>query len=306
MGAGPTPQGQSASPNALIADATTATFMRDVIEASMQTPVIVDFWAPWCGPCKQLTPMLEKAVTGARGAVRLVKVNIDENPEIAQQLRIQSIPAVYAFNKGQPVDGFVGALPESQIKQFVGGLAKLGGGGGPSPVDEMLAAATEALAARDLATAAQAYAQILQAEPDNVKALAGLARCYLESGDKKRAQDVLARVPEAAANDPDVAGVAAALALAEKAGNPNDVVHLREKVAHNPADHQSRYELAMALLGAGAKEAAIEELIEIVRRDREWEEAKARKELVNLFEAMGAEDPLTLAGRRKLSTILFS
>ena len=284
-----------------------ATFAADVLEASREVPVIVDFWAPWCGPCKQLGPALEKAVTEAKGAVRLVKINVDENQEIARQLRIQSIPTVYAFRNGQPVDGFMGAIPESQIKQFVQTLAGGDGHGGADHAAEVLAMAEEMFAAGNIAEAAQAFGHVLQDEPGHPKAVAGLARCYLQTGDLERAKTTLQLVRPDDANDEAVRAVAAEVKLREgasaAAGAGND---LAAKVAANPGDHQARYDLAMALDAGGDREGAIEALLEIVRRDRKWNDEAARKHLVTLFEAMGPTDPRTVAARRKLSNILFS
>ncbi|MAU61156.1 MAG: thioredoxin [Parvibaculum sp.] len=287
----------------LIVDTTTQTFARDVIEASREVPVIVDFWAPWCGPCKQLTPVLENAVKAARGAVKLVKMNIDEHPAVAQQLRIQSIPAVYAFKNGQPVDGFMGALPESQVKAFIASLA---GDTGPSPAEELVAMGREAYEAGDLSRAAQAFAQAVQEEPGNPAAVAGLARCYIDAGDLDRARQTLSLVRPDGRNDPDFAAAEAALSLAEKAGDLGDIEELRAKLDANPKDHQARFDLAMALNARGDKEGAVDELLIIVEYDRNWNDQAARKQLVELFDAYGPKHEATLSGRRRLSSILFS
>ena len=292
-----------------IKDSGIATFAADVLEASREVPVIVDFWAPWCGPCKQLGPVLEKAVTEAAGAVRLVKVNIDENPEIAQQLRIQSIPTVYAFKDGQPVDGFMGALPESQIKAFVTGLA--GGAhahGGPGHAEEMLAMAAEAFAAGDVGAAAQAYGHVLQDDPGNPKAVAGLAACYLKSGDIERAKTTLQLVRPDGAADEAIRAVEAELKLLESAAQAprGEIEVLKARLAADTGDHQARFDLALALDASGDREAALSELLDIIRRDRKWNDDAARKHIVTLFEAMGPTDPRTLEARRKLSGLLFS
>jgi putative thioredoxin len=306
------PQGATGGPvpapsgSAYIKDASLATFAADVLDASMDVPVIVDFWAPWCGPCKQLGPALERLVNEAKGALRLVKVNIDENPEIAQQLRIQSIPTVYAFRNGQPIDGFMGAIPESQLRQFVQGLMGPGGEAPEAGVEEALGLASEALANHDLATAAQLFGHILQEDPGHPKAVAGLARCYLESGDLDRAKKTLGLVRPDALSDEAIRAVEAELALKEGAAAAGDLAPLRAKVAANPADLQARFDLAQALDGKGAREEAIDQLLEIVKRDRKWNEEAARKHLVTLFEAMGPTDPRTLSARRRLSSILFS
>jgi putative thioredoxin len=294
----------SASP--YIKDSGLATFAADVIEASQEVPVIVDFWAPWCGPCKQLGPVLERIVEEAKGAVRLVKVNIDENPEIAQQMRIQSIPAVFAFKGGRPVDGFMGALPESQVREFVASLTG-GAHGGAGHAEEVLAIAEEAFAAGDIGEAAQAYAHLLQDEPGNPKAVAGLARCYLKSGDLDRARQTLQLVRPDGAGDEAIRAVEAELKLREQSAEAaKGLDAARAKVEAEPKDHQARYDYALALDGAGDREGAIAQLLEIVRRDRKWNEEAARKHLLTLFEAMGPTDPRTVDARRKLSGILFS
>ena len=289
--------------DALIKDSSARTFVVDVLEASREVPVLVDFWAPWCGPCKQLTPILERLVREAKGAIKLVKVNIDENQGIAQQLQIQSIPAVYAFRNGQPVDGFMGALPESQVRDFI---KRLTPGAGPSPSEELIAIAEEAAKAGDLGTAAQAYGQILQEEPQNPAALGGLARCYVASGDTERAKQTLALVPPEHQNHEAVASVQAQLKLADLADKAGDTNALRAKVQADPNDHQARLDLAASLAARGESAAAIDEILESIRRDRSWNEAAARKQLLTLFEALGASDAAVQSGRRRLSALLFS
>ena len=300
----PKPAAPTASPDGLIKDSSERTFMADVIEASREVPVLVDFWAPWCGPCKQLTPILEKVVREAKGAVKLVKINIDENQRIAQQMRIQSIPAVFAFRNGQPVDGFMGALKESDVREFI---KRLGGDAvGASPVEELLAIADEAVKADDLATAAQAYGQILQEDPQNPIALAGLARCYLASGDIERAKQTLAIVPPEFQTHEAIVAVQAQLKLADQANAAGDVGALEAKSKADPNDHQARLDLAVALAARGKSEEAIAEILEAIRRDRNWNEGAARKQLLTLFEALGGADPAVREGRRKLSSLLFS
>jgi putative thioredoxin len=297
--------GGAAGGAAVVQDVTTANFMAEVVDASFDQPVIVDFWAPWCGPCKQLGPILEKVVRGAGGAVRMVKLNIDDNPEIAQQMRIQSIPAVYAFKDGRPVDGFVGALPESQVKQFVQRLG--GGAGGPSPVDEAMAMAKEAAAGGDHNTAANLYTQILQHEPDSAEALAGLARAMIASGQLDKAKQVLGQAAGEVAKHAEIAAARSAHEHAEHAENAKGSLGgLEARIAKNADDHGARLELATALFGAGDREAAIDQLLTLYKRDREWDEQAARRQLVKFFEVMGPTDPLTLSARRRLSALMFS
>jgi putative thioredoxin len=284
----------------LIKDATDASFIADVVEASKDTPVIVDFWATWCGPCRQLGPALEKAVLAAKGAVKLVKVDIDKNPAYAGQLRVQSIPAVFAFVDGRPVDGFMGALPDSQVKQFVDRLAKQGGG---SPIDELIGLAKESLELGDQGGAAQAYAQALQMDPGNVKAIGGLARLYQQAGDLEQAAEVLEMAPPGA-KDPDIDAVRAALSLA--ADVPSETAEFEQRLAADPDDHEARLELAKALAGSGQMMEAADQLLESIRRDREWNDQAARKQLLTIFEAAGPVSEVAKQGRRKLSSILFA
>ena len=286
-----------------IKDATTQSFIKDVIEESRRQPVLVDFWAPWCGPCKQLTPILEKVVRGAKGKLKLVKMNIDEHPSIPGQMGIQSIPAVIAFVNGQPADGFLGALPESQVVAFVERLTK----GRVSAEDkDLLAAADAALTEGDPAGAADLYARVLADEPTNVQALAGLARCYVASGAVEQAKQTLAMIPESKRNDAAVAAARAALELDEQASSLGPISELEQKVAANPLDHQSRFDLALALNAKGLRQEALDHLIEITRRDRKWNDDGARKQLVQLFDAWGPNDESTIEGRKRLSSILFA
>ena len=288
----------------IIKDATDASFIDDVVEASKVQPVIVDFWATWCGPCRQLGPALEKAVTAAKGAVKLVKVDIDKNPTYAGQQRVQSIPAVFAFvgTASSGVDGFMGALPESEVKAFVDKLAKMGPGG-PSPIDDAFEIARESLEVGDMGGAAQAYAQILQSDPQNVKALGGMAKVYMASGDAERAGEILAMAP-ADAKDPDLDSVRAALTLAAEA--PSDTAGFEARLAKDPEDHEARFELAKALAGSHKLEAAADQLLTIIEKDRAWNDEAARKQLLIVFEAAGLTSAIARNGRRRLSAILFS
>jgi putative thioredoxin len=283
-----------------IVDVTDATFMKEVIEESRTRPVVIDLWAPWCGPCRQLTPSLEKAVAAKKGAVRLAKVNIDENPGIAQQFRVQSIPAVFVVDQGKAFQGFQGALPESQVKTFIDEIA---GPTGPSDIDGLLALAAESLASGDLGGAAQAYAQALQLEPENVKAIAGLARCYLNGGDVERARDAAAMAP-ADAKDPDLAAVRAALRLADQAAG--ETAPLTGRLAKDADDHEARFELAKRLAGRGDFKAAADHLLTIIERDRTWSDDAARKQLLTVLEAAGPGSDVARNGRRRLSSILFA
>ncbi|XSG81733.1 MAG: thioredoxin [Methyloligella sp. ZOD6] len=282
-----------------IKNTTTAEFIKDVVEASRDVPVLVDFWAPWCGPCKQLAPALEKVVRAAKGQVRLVKLNIDEHPEIPGQMGVQSIPAVFAFKDGQPVDGFMGALPESRIQAFISRLI----GGDPGTAD--LQAAEEALVAGDVNTAAQMFGQALQEDQENVQAAAGLAKCFIKLGELARAEQTLQLVPAEKANDPAMASAQAELDLAKKSEDTGDIDALREKVGADPADHQARFDLSLALNGKGDHMGAAEELLTIFQRDRDWNDDAARKQLLQFFEAWGPKDPATIKGRQKLSSMLF-
>jgi putative thioredoxin len=293
----------TAAPEGLIKETTTQGFMKDVIEESKRQPVLIDFWAPWCGPCKQLTPVLEKVVKAAKGKVKLVKMNIDDHPAIPGQMGIQSIPAVIAFVNGQPADGFMGALPESQVTAFIERLTngKVGG-----EAQDLMKEAEALVAEGDAQSAAQIYAQLIQEDDTNVGAVAGLARCYLAVGQLDKAKETLAKIPEAKRNDAAVAAARAALEVAEQANSVGPVGELEKKVAANPLDHQARFDLAVALSAANKRQEAVDQLIEVVRRDRKWNDDGARKQLVQFFEAWGPTDEATVSGRRRLSSILFS
>ena len=298
-----------AVPADLIKDSDQTKFAKDVIEASRTVPVIVDFWAPWCGPCKTLQPMIEKVVKEAKGAVKLVKIDIDKNQMLAQQLRIQSIPAVYAFFGGRPVDGFMGAVPESQVKAFVDKLIQASGGaagGAGSELAELLEHAKTAVAQNDMETAAQIYSEILGVDPANVPALAGLARYHMNAGDFEQATTLLGQVLAKEQNHAEVVAVKAALDLAEKAKEAGPVDDLKAKAAADPKDFQSRLDLAMAYWAGDRKQEAIDELLAMIKADRAWNEAAARTQLLKFFEALGFSDPLSVDGRKRLSTILFS
>ncbi len=292
----------------LIKDSDQNKFAQDVIDASMQVPVIVDFWAPWCGPCKTLGPLIEKVVKEAKGAVRLVKIDVDSNQALAGQLRIQSIPAVYAFFQGRPVDGFVGAQPESQLRQFVQRLVKMAAAGqGPSPIDEALDQAEAAIAEGDYEAASAIFGQVLDHESDNARAIAGLVRCSIAAGDLAGAKEMLAGVTPEVLKDPAMASVVSQLELAEAGQKAaGQTQQLQARIDANPKDFEARYDLAVAQFAAGDREAAIDQLLEIFKANRAWNEEAARKQLVKFFEAMGPTDPLTLAGRRKLSSLMFS
>jgi putative thioredoxin len=285
-----------------VVETTTATFRQDVMTASMSQLVLVDFWAPWCGPCKQLEPVLHKVVEAAGAKVRLVKLNIDDHPQIPGQLGIQSIPAVIAFQRGQPVDGFMGVVPESQIRSFI---EKLIGPIGPAPVEQMVAEAHELAEAGDAEAASQLFLAVLAQEPVHMGALAGLAKLHLVNGDLEGARAVLAQVPEDKRQDPAVSGVQAAIDLADQSAKLGDVSEIEARVLANPNDHQARFDLALALAAHGDGERATDELIEIIQRDRAWNDDGARRQLLLFFEAWGPMDDLSKAGRRKLSTVLF-
>ena len=302
-------QGGGAGPQTapdLIKETTTQTFVKDVIEESKRQPVLIDFWAPWCGPCRQLTPALEKAVRAAKGKVKLVKMNIDEHPAIPGQMGIQSIPAVIAFVGGQPADGFMGAVPESQVNAFIDKITKGVAAPGEPNIAEILKEAEGVLAEGDAATAAQIYAEVLAVDATNIAAMAGLAKCYVTSGAIEQAKQTLAMVPESKRNDAAVKAVQASVDLAEQAKAVGPVTELEQKVAANPLDHQARFDLATALNAMGKRAEAAEQLLAIVKRDRKWNDDGARKQLVQFFEAWGGTDEATVEGRKRLSTILFS
>jgi putative thioredoxin len=292
------------SPAGSVKAVTTASFKADVISASARQPVLVDFWAPWCGPCKQLAPALEKAVADSGGKVKLVKMNIDEHPQIAGQLGIQSIPAVIAFDKGQPIDGFMGALPESQVRGFIERLV------GPltAGADEIIAQAQAAATAGDAVGAAELYSQVLTEDESNLKAIAGLAKLHVDAGDLEQAKGVLSLSPPPAPGkdpDPAIAAVLAAIHVAEQAAEIGDIAPLEKAVAEDPANNQARLDLALALNARGNRDAAADRLLEIIKRDRKWNDDAARKQLLQFFEAWGLMDPSSVLARRKLSAVIF-
>ena len=302
---------QPQAPADVIIDGTEATFAQDVIEASMQQPVIVDFWAEWCGPCKTLGPVIEKVVTAAAGAVKLVKIDTESNQQLAMQMRIQSIPTVYAFYQGQPVDGFMGALPESQVQAFVDKLIAAAGGAaagaaGGDGAEDVLERADTALAAGQNEQARDLYRAVLEQDQTNVKAYTGFARAMLAEGRLAEVQSLMEQVPEELLAQPEIISLAGMIGLAEQAASLPDTATLQAAVDANADDHGARHTLAQALLGRGQPEAGADHLLEIMRRDREWNDDGARQALLALFDALGQSAPLTVAYRKKLSALLFS
>ena len=298
--------GQTPPADDLIKDVSEADFMTEVIELSQQTPVIVDFWAPWCGPCKALIPALEAAVTKAKGAVRMAKVNVDENQGIAGQLQVQSIPTVYAFYQGKPIDGFQGAVPPSEIDAFVERVVAATGGDASGGLDEAVAAAEEMLAEGAASDAAQTFAAILEEDPVNAGAYAGLVRAYIAMDDLDQAEAILNGAPVEISTSPELEAAHAQLELARQAADAGPVAELRAAVEANPADHQARFDLAQALHAAGEAEEAVSELLDLFRRDKEWSDGAAKQQLFTIFDALKPNDPVVLNGRRKLSSLIFA
>ncbi len=291
-----------ASPH--IKESSDQAFMQDVIEASNDQPVLVDFWAPWCGPCRTLTPTIEKVVNEQNGKVKLVKINTEEHPGIAGQMGVRSIPSVFAFDKGRPVNGFQGALPESQVRQFIESI--LGGTDSAKQLQEAIEQADAAAQGGDIATAAQLYGAVMEADPENAAAIAGLARCYLANGDPERARQILETVPENKAHDPAVRSVRTALDLMAEAPLDEDLAQSRETVAANPQDHHARFELAEKLIGQGRNKDAADHLLTILSDKLDWEDGKAKAKLLEIFEALGPKDPITVEGRRRLGSMMFA
>jgi putative thioredoxin len=311
-GGAPAAPAQAAAPAPMAAavgyikDTTTATFSKDVIEESRNQPVLVDFWAPWCGPCKQLTPVIEKVVNEAQGRVKLVKMNIDDHPSIAGQLGIQSIPAVIAFVGGRPADGFMGAVPESQIREFIDRVAGPAGADQAAEIEAVLVEADGLLASGDINGAAQLYGAVMQADPDNAKALAGMAQCMISANQHERAREALKELPEEMAADPAIQAVVKKLEQIEEARKLGDPVALEQALAANPDDHEARMKLAKIRNVEGAREEAADHLLYIMRKDRTFDDDGARRQLLQFFEVWGFKDPASVSGRRKLSALLFS
>lgn len=298
--------GTGTVPDDLIKDVSEAEFMAEVVELSQTVPVIVDFWAPWCGPCKTLGPQLEEAVTAAKGAVRMAKVNVDEAQMIAGQLQIQSIPTVYAFWQGQPIDGFQGAVPQSEIKAFVERVVEAGGGDASGGLDDAIAAAEEMLEQGAAVDAAQTFAAVLGEEPANAAAYGGLVRSHIAMDDLEQAEAILNGAPAEISQAPELEAAHAQLELARQAENAGPVNDLRSAVETDPANHQARFDLAQALYAGGETEEAVDELLELFRRDREWNDGAAKAQMFTIFEALGPTDPVALNGRRKLSSLIFA